>query len=108
MYIFCLACNIVMILLYMYVHMLLIICTFIVVHTYMYLAPVSGLPNSSEYLAAMELEMWKLSQEETFTENMKNKEAKYLCSLGEEWKKREEERQRVFTKKVRTCTYVYM
>lgn len=44
--------------------------------------------------------MWKLSQEETFTENMKSKEAEYLCRLGEEWKKREEERQRVFTEKV--------
>lgn len=65
-----------------------------------YVAPVSGLPSSSEYFAAMELEMWKLSQEETFTESMKSKEAEYLCRLGEEWKKREEERQRVFTQKV--------
>lgn len=65
-----------------------------------YIAPVPGLPSSSEYLAAMELEMWKLSQEETFTENIKSKEAEYLCRLGEEWKKREEERQRVFTEKV--------
>lgn len=73
-----------------------------------YVAPVSGLPSSSEYLAAMELEMWKLSQEETFTENMKSKEAEYLCRLGEEWKKREQERQRVFTQKVHVvCQYMY-
>ena len=44
--------------------------------------------------------MWKLSQEEAFAEKMKAKEADYLHRLGEEWKKREEERQRVFTQKV--------
>jgi hypothetical protein len=63
-------------------------------------APATSLPSSSEYLAAMELEMWKLSQEETFANKMKAKEAEYLHRLGEEWKKREEERQKVFTQKV--------
>ena len=73
-------------------------------------APATSLPSSSEYLAAMELEMWKLSQEETFANKMKAKEAEYLHRLGEEWKKREEERQKVFTQKVivmmDTCTYI--
>ena len=44
--------------------------------------------------------MWKLSQEEIFSNKMKAKEAEYLHRLGEEWKKREEERQKVFTQKV--------
>ena len=69
-------------------------------------APVIGLARSSDYCAAMELEMWKLSQEETFANKMKAKEAEYLHRLGEEWKKREEERQKVFTQKV--CVIVLL
>ena len=60
-----------------------------------------GLPNSHEYIAAMELEMWKLSQEEIFTDRMKAKEAEYLHKLGKVWQKREEERQKILTEKVR-------
>lgn len=63
-------------------------------------APATGLQNSSEYVAAMELEVWKLSQEETFAETMKTKGTDYLRRLGDEWRKREEERQKVFTQKV--------
>jgi hypothetical protein len=59
-------------------------------------------PGANEYLTAMELEMWKLSQEEMFMENMKTKEIAYLQKLREEWIKREEERQRLFMKKVET------
>lgn len=76
-------------------------------------APATGLQNSSEYVAAMELEVWKLSQEETFAETMKTKGTDYLRRLGDEWRKREEERQKVFTQKVRVqlgyaCMYIYM
>ena len=67
-----------------------------VVQNYSY----TGLPSSFEYFAATELEMWKLCQEEAFTEKMRNKEATYLFQLQEEWKRREDERQSVFTQKV--------
>ena len=60
-----------------------------------------GLPDSHEYFAAMELEMWKLSQEQMFNVKMKGKEAEYLNKLGEEWEKKEEERQNILTDKVR-------
>ena len=62
--------------------------------------PFTGLPSASEYLAATELEVWKASQEETFTKEMKKKEACYLFQLQEEWERREKERQTVFTQKV--------
>ena len=62
---------------------------------------VTELPKSREYLAAVELEMWKLSQEEHFLEGMKAKEMVYLHQIGEEWRRREEERQWVFVQKVR-------
>ena len=58
--------------------------------------------------------MWKLSQEETFANEMKAKEAEYLHRLEKEWKKREEERQKVFTQKVHvialldTRVYIYV
>ena len=72
-----------------------------------------GLPSSSEYLAAMELEMWKLSQEEAFGNQLRTKEREYLHKLGEEWRKREAERQKVFTQKVaasndNTCLFIFM
>ena len=95
-------------------HLILLITFFPhILHGVLIEAPVMGLARSSEYCAAMELEMWKLSQEETFANKMKAKEAEYLHRLGEEWKKREEERQKVFTQKVyvlldtHTCMYVY-
>ena len=59
-----------------------------------------GMPSTAEYMTAMELEMWKVSEEEAFTANMKMKEALYLRQLQDEWRRREEERQRVFTHKV--------
>ena len=59
-----------------------------------------GAPNSDEYITAVELEMWKLSQEEEFAEKMRVKEAEYLQKLGKEWRKREEQRQMIFTEKV--------
>ena len=62
--------------------------------------PFTGLPSASEYLAATKLEMWKASEEETFTKEMKKKEACYLFQLQEEWERREKERQAVFTQKV--------
>ena len=60
----------------------------------------TGPPSASEYVAAAELERWKIAQEENFTEQMKVKEASYLFQLQEEWKRREEERQKLFTQKV--------
>lgn len=69
------------------------------------------LPNSLEYQAAMELEMWKLSEEENYREQLKSKEVAYLNKLGEEWRKREAERQKIFTQKVAlfsSCMYQVM
>ena len=56
----------------------------------------------------MELEMWKLSEEEAYREQLRSKEVAYLSKLGEEWRKREVERQKIFTQKVAlfcSCTY---
>lgn len=53
----------------------------------------------------MELELWKLSQEEQFIKGIKAKETEYLHQLGEEWRKREEERQHMFMQKVRRVLF---
>ena len=71
-----------------------------------------ALPNATEYQAALELEMWKLSEEEAFREQMKTKEAAYFDKLGEEWSKREVERQKILAHKVHVhvcffCTIIH-
>lgn len=46
----------------------------------------AGAPNvvgSAEYDAAMELELWKLSEEETFQERLKEREKAHMTKLGE-------------------------
>lgn len=55
--------------------------------------------------------MWKLSEEENYREQLKSKEVAYLNKLGEEWRKREAEQQKIFTQKVAlfsSCMYQVM
>ena len=39
--------------------------------------------GSAEYSAAMELEMWKLTEEEAFQEQLKAREKTHMAKLGE-------------------------
>ncbi|CAL1540527.1 unnamed protein product [Lymnaea stagnalis] len=56
---------------------------------------------SAEYQAAMELELWKETQEREFEKKLKLKEATYMKALADEWKKRDTERE-VLTQKTLT------
>ncbi|KAK6179237.1 hypothetical protein SNE40_011643 [Patella caerulea] len=56
--------------------------------------------QTAEYQAALELEMWKENQEHAFELQLKQKEMSYMKALGEEWKKRDTEREVIMQKKV--------
>lgn len=43
---------------------------------------VAGVVGSAEYDAAMELEMWKLTEEENFQEQLKAREKTHMAKLG--------------------------
>ena len=43
----------------------------------------SSVVGSAEYSAAMELEMWKLTEEEAFQEQLKAREKTHMAKLGE-------------------------
>ncbi|XP_014671524.1 PREDICTED: centrosomal protein of 120 kDa-like isoform X2 [Priapulus caudatus] len=62
------------------------------------LAP--GPRASSEYQAALELELWKEAQERLFQHDLQQRESTLLQTLTSEWKKREEERELLLQKKV--------
>ncbi|KAM5300589.1 centrosomal protein of 120 kDa isoform 1-T1 [Ctenodactylus gundi] len=53
-----------------------------------------------EYKAALELEMWKETQEDIFENQLKQKELAHMQALAEEWKKRDRERESLVKKKV--------
>ncbi|XP_056393317.1 centrosomal protein of 120 kDa isoform X2 [Hyla sarda] len=53
-----------------------------------------------EYKAALELEMWKETQEEIFASQLKKKELAHMQVLVEEWKRRDAEREALVKKKV--------
>ncbi|XP_069818747.1 centrosomal protein of 120 kDa isoform X2 [Dendropsophus ebraccatus] len=53
-----------------------------------------------EYKAALELEMWKETQEEIFASQLKKKELAHMQVLVEEWKRRDGEREALVKKKV--------
>ena len=44
----------------------------------------SSVVGSAEYSAAMELEMWKLTEEEAFQEQLKAREKTHMAKLGGE------------------------
>ncbi|RUS71785.1 hypothetical protein EGW08_020454 [Elysia chlorotica] len=56
--------------------------------------------GSSEYQAAVELELWKEEKEREFEKQLKTKEATYMKALAEEWKKRDTEREVLTQKKL--------
>ncbi|XP_072272132.1 centrosomal protein of 120 kDa [Pyxicephalus adspersus] len=57
-----------------------------------------------EYKAALELEMWKETQEEMFVSQLKKKELAHMQALAEEWKRRNREREAIVNKKVAEYT----
>ena len=46
--------------------------------------PPATMVGSAEYSAAMELEMWKLTEEEAFQEQLKAREKTHMAKLGRE------------------------
>ncbi|XP_063434844.1 centrosomal protein of 120 kDa-like [Mytilus trossulus] len=56
--------------------------------------------ETPEYQAAIELELWKETQEKNFENQLKQKEASYMKALAEEWKKRDREREVLMKKKL--------
>ncbi|CDS42186.1 centrosomal protein of 120 kDa [Echinococcus multilocularis] len=56
--------------------------------------------QTSEYRAALELELWKAKEEERFKNNLKLREQKMLMVFAEEWKRRETERESLCKKKM--------
>ncbi|EUB62570.1 Centrosomal protein [Echinococcus granulosus] len=56
--------------------------------------------QTSEYRAALELELWKAKEEERFKNNLKLREQKMLMVFAEEWKRREIERESLCKKKM--------
>ena len=62
-------------------------CTCTHTHTHTHLAAVApssigSMVGSAEYSAAMELEMWKLTEEEAFQEQLKAREKTHMAKLG--------------------------
>lgn len=53
-----------------------------------------------EYRAALGLELWKAKEEERFNNDLKLREQKMLMVFAAEWKRREDERESLFRKKV--------
>ncbi|XP_061172082.1 centrosomal protein of 120 kDa-like isoform X1 [Saccostrea echinata] len=60
--------------------------------------------KTAEYQAAVELEMWKETQEQMFENQLKQKEIMYMKALAEEWKKRDREREIIMKKKMAEYT----
>ena len=56
--------------------------------------------QTAEYRAALGLELWKAKEEERFNHNLKLREQKMLLVFAAEWKRRENERESLFRKKV--------
>lgn len=60
--------------------------------------------ETAEYKAALELELWKEEQQQSFEKELKLKESQYMKALGEEWKKRDKEREVLMQKKLTEYT----
>ncbi|XP_055489098.1 LOW QUALITY PROTEIN: centrosomal protein of 120 kDa [Leucoraja erinacea] len=56
--------------------------------------------ETMEYKAAFELEIWKEMQENLFENQLKQKELAHMQTLGDEWKRRDREREALVKKKV--------
>ncbi|XP_076443605.1 centrosomal protein of 120 kDa-like isoform X2 [Babylonia areolata] len=60
--------------------------------------------QTSEYQAALELEIWKETQQQAFEKELKQKESQYMKALADEWKKRDKEREVLMQKKLTEYT----
>uniref|UniRef100_A0A3P9Q1D1 Centrosomal protein 120 n=1 Tax=Poecilia reticulata TaxID=8081 RepID=A0A3P9Q1D1_POERE len=61
--------------------------------------PAAPKPDTLEYRAALELEMWKEEQEDLFDDQLKQKELRHMQALADEWRKRDGEREALVKKK---------
>ena len=62
-------------------------------------------PESTEYKAALELELWKMAEEESFQQRLEAREAEHVGAISLEWQRRDEEREALMRQKV-PCTHV--
>ncbi|XP_057709140.1 centrosomal protein of 120 kDa isoform X2 [Corythoichthys intestinalis] len=57
-----------------------------------------------EYRTALELELWKETQEDLFTDQLRKKELSHMQALAEEWMRRDQEREAWVKKKEMECS----
>ncbi|RKO92602.1 Cep120 protein-domain-containing protein [Blyttiomyces helicus] len=62
-------------------------------------SPPSTVHGTPEYRAALELELWRRSQEESFRAHLRKREADLMARLAAEWKTRERDRERSFRRR---------
>ncbi|XP_037114858.1 centrosomal protein of 120 kDa isoform X2 [Syngnathus acus] len=60
--------------------------------------------DSAEYRTALELELWKETQEDLFNDQLRKKELTHMQALAEEWMRREREREACVKKKEMECS----
>ncbi|XP_061135049.1 centrosomal protein of 120 kDa [Syngnathus typhle] len=60
--------------------------------------------DSAEYRTALELELWKETQEDLFNDQLRKKELSHMQALAEEWMRREREREACVKKKEMECS----
>nr|CAB3229864.1 centrosomal protein of 120 kDa [Phallusia mammillata] len=62
--------------------------------------PVEDPRETNEYKAAIELELWKSQERDAFSKRLKDLETQHLQTLGEEFKKRDREREALVAKRI--------
>ncbi|XP_049619026.1 centrosomal protein of 120 kDa [Syngnathus scovelli] len=60
--------------------------------------------DSAEYRTALELELWKETQEDLFNNQLRQKELSHMQALAEEWMRRDREREACVKKKEMECS----
>ncbi|XP_077377807.1 centrosomal protein of 120 kDa isoform X2 [Festucalex cinctus] len=60
--------------------------------------------DTAEYRTALELEMWKETQEDLFNDQLRKKELSHMQALAEEWMRRDREREAWLKKKEMECS----
>ncbi|XP_061672203.1 centrosomal protein of 120 kDa isoform X2 [Syngnathoides biaculeatus] len=60
--------------------------------------------DTMEYRTALELELWKETQEDLFNDQLRKKEFSHMQALAEEWMRREHEREAWVKKKEMECS----
>ncbi|XP_077473663.1 centrosomal protein of 120 kDa isoform X2 [Stigmatopora argus] len=67
-------------------------------------APPAPPRETLEYRTALELELWKETQEDLFTDQLRKKELSHMQALAEEWMRRDHEREAWVKKKEMECS----